>query len=368
MARVVIFSDLHSHPFKPYATILPNGMNSRLADAINCIKQIHEHAVALGADLVLFGGDMFHVRKTISVQAFNAVYQEMSKFAVDKIPVALIHGNHDQADKAGDQYSIYAFSSFLHVVDKPGWLLLNGADHKQTYAIMAVPYMEDVDHLKSITAEQCPYQDVHKIFLGHMGIQGAVVGSDFVYPGLYDPKIQDLRPEQFDAVYLGHFHKHQQLAKNAWYIGAPFQHNWGDREDSRGFLIYDTETKTHERILLKYPKFVQVTDKDVEESDTHGADLCEPDSFVRVLSHTAWSETQREEYRKHINARSLEIVPPKRDQAPVPNRLQVDPTVATSELLERYVHSGLINVDGLDENYLLQLGQELLQEVEEGQQ
>ena len=124
MAKILLWSDLHAHEFRPYSTILPNGMNSRLADAIECVNQIHGYSIKHDVDLVLFGGDMFHIRKNIAVQAFNEVFEAMSQFSLSKVPVLMLHGNHDQADKEGSVHSIHSFRTFLQIADKPGWVQL----------------------------------------------------------------------------------------------------------------------------------------------------------------------------------------------------------------------------------------------------
>lgn len=330
-------------------------------DAVNCISQIREHAVAIGADLVLFGGDLFHVRKHIPVRTFNAVYDEMARFSLEKIPIVMIHGNHDQVDKAGDEYSIYAFSSFLHVVDKPGWVYADGID-KTEYAIMAVPYTEDVEAVKQLVSEPCLNSSAHKIFLGHFGVQGALVGSDFVYPGTYDPNVTDLEPDRFDAVFLGHFHKYQKLAENAYYVGAPLQHNWGDTGEERGFLIYDTETCTHEFVPLKAPKFVRI-DWESEEADSSWGDT--KDSFIEIVSQEHWTAADKAKWKETLEARVLEVVSPKKKLTQEQeNRLQLVPTASVEDNVSKYVKQ-FGNVEGLDEGYLIQLGQEILQETEE---
>lgn len=361
MSIIVIFSDLHAHGFKPYATILPNGMHSRLADAVNCISQIYDYSVAIKADAVLFGGDLFHVRKTISVAAFNAVYEQMSRFATAHIPVTMIHGNHDQADRDGTVHSIHAFRSFLDVIDHPGWNQIRCVNTGETVHLLAVPYIENLLQLREIVNTSCPSSSTHKMMLAHLGIQGALIGSDFVYPNPFDAAVSDLNVTAFDSVYLGHFHLHQQLAPNAWYIGAPLQHNWGDRKDQqRGFLVYDTETGTHERVQLKAPKFVEVLDTE-QYNNTD-------DNFIRIVSTRKWDESEREECRLKLGARSVEITPPKFtvDKTVAP-RFEVDPSQSSEEILEKYVLSGMSNLDGLDENYLIQMGRDIMREVEESQ-
>jgi DNA repair exonuclease SbcCD nuclease subunit len=357
MAKLILFSDLHAHPFKQYATILSNGMNSRLMDAINCIAQVYEHAIAVGADVVLFGGDLFHVRKTIPVVAFNAVYEQMAKFVGSRIPVIMIHGNHDQADRVGNVHSIHAFRSFLEVIDKPGWNEVRCANGEELQ-LMAVPYIENIPQLQEAVSTPCPHPGAHKLLLGHLGIQGAKVGADFVYTNPHDAALSDLNVSAFDAVFLGHYHEYQQLASNAWYIGAPLQHNWGDRGSTRGFILYDTETRTHEHIPLTAPKFVQLA----EGEELVGGQ----DGFVRLVSSAPWTEVTREAARAKMGARSLEIVRPKdASLTATPQRMVIDPAQSPEEVLEKYVLSGATNLDGLDDNYLIQMGREIMREAEE---
>lgn len=363
MAKVILFSDLHAHAFKPYATLLPGGVNSRLRDAVSCIEQIHAYATQNQISAVLFGGDMFHVRKNIHVAAFNMVFEAMSRFAVSKIPVLMIPGNHDQADLVGDVYSVYSFSTFCDVVGKPDWHVVDaGAEALQ---VLAIPYIENAEHVRALTETTPPEPHLPKIQLSHLGVQGAVVGADFVYINKHDPTVEDLHPERFDAVYLGHYHLHQKLAPNAWYIGAPLEHNWGDRggAEPRGFLVYDTETRTHTRVPLRAPRFVVTAVPSVDYEPL--PELF--DNYVRVVSDQKFSVDQLEEMRRHHGMRSLEVVPTTKGliQCVHARRLEVDPRMSPEDLVRKYVESGLGDSDGLDESYLIQLGQEMLQEVEE---
>jgi DNA repair exonuclease SbcCD nuclease subunit len=369
MSKIVAFSDLHGHPFKAYATLLPNGRNSRLNDAVCVVQQVRDHALAIGADLVVFAGDMFHVRKNIPVTAFNLIYEELSRFPVMGLPTVMLHGNHDQADRFGEEYSVFAFGAFCTVFDKAGWLSVDTPSKRERIGILGVPYTEDLDHLRSVSAQLAPSDVDHKIFLGHFGIQGAKLGADFVYVNRYDATLKDFHSDQFDAVLMGHYHLHQQLAPNAWYIGAPLQHNWGDKNQRRGFVIYDTETRTVEHVPLIAPEFVELTEQQLEEReyDTIGDYICTPDSYVRLISDHIWSVPDQEKLKKQLEARSLEIIKPARKVSGQQPRLAVDPTMDAREVIDKYVHAGVVTTDGLDENFLIQLAHEIMQEVEERQ-
>lgn len=362
--RIVLFSDLHAHPLKPYATVLENGMNSRLADAISIIRQVRDVALSVNADLVLFGGDMFHVRRHIAVRAFNAVYEAMAEFALEKIPIVMIHGNHDQADRQGADYSIYAFQTFCTVIGKPGWYEVG--TKSQSVHLCAVPYMENIEHLRDVIEDKPVNLKVSsaphpQLFLGHLGIQGAKVGADFVYVNPHDPAITDLSMEKFDAGFLGHYHEHQQLpaSGNFWYIGAPMHHTWGDRDDpNRGCVVYDTEKRSFQRVPLKAPEFIEVSAKAGPSRDLE-------DSYVRVISDRVWSDDEREDFRQKSGARSVEVEQLSNGvQKAATPRLQIQPGSSYQDLVERYVRSGLVPADDLDPDYLMMLGLEILEEIE----
>jgi exonuclease SbcD len=367
--RVLLYSDLHAHPWKQYATILPDGMNSRLQDGINCLKQIIAFATTQNIDAVLFGGDLFHTRGRLSVQAFNAVFEAMAGFP-RAVPQLLIHGNHDQADKEGAVYSIHTLRTLTNVVDKAGWVELE-TKNGETLAVMAVPYTENVAHLRELVREPLPPMAgrnkglIPRILLGHLGVQGAKIGADFVYSNQHDAVIDDLNITGFDAVFLGHFHQHQQLAPNVWYIGAPMHHNWGDRHDpNRGFLIYDTRTRQVERGFLMAPQFCEMEeDQFLRAFNPHSGEL--DDAIVRIVTSKPWSEDTLRSYKEQTRARSFEAVTRVSDQTPVSKRVEITAGMSYPEILQRCIEEGVMPVEpGLDPDYLVQLGAEILAEVD----
>lgn len=350
--KIAIFSDLHAHQYKPYATILHNGMNSRLFDTIECVKQIVSYCVDLEVDLVLYAGDMFHVRRMISVQAFNAVYEALALFRIHKIPIVLLHGNHDQSDRLGNEHSIHAFRTFCTVVDKPGWIRASGKSGK-FYDIMAVPYTENVELIKQTINSS--HHVEHPIFLGHLGVQGCTVGSDFVYTNPHDIKISDLNQNLFEIGFLGHYHQHQKVGDNFWYVGATLQHTWGDVGQNRGFIVYDTDNGYFDHIKLKYPEFITVDKSELNNEFN--------DCFVRIVDDKPWSLDDLESAKNKLKCRSLEIVLSKNPISKVKgSRLDISTHTEFEELLEKYVKAGPQDYSNLDSDYLIQIGLEALRE------
>jgi DNA repair exonuclease SbcCD nuclease subunit len=363
MSKIVAFSDLHGHLFKAYATLLASGRNNRLQDAINVVRQVRDYAISIGATIVLFGGDLFHIRKHVPVVVFNALYEELAMFSAYGLKLVMIHGNHDQADRLGEEYSIYAFGAFAEVVDKAKWVYVD--DGAERIAVLGLPYWEQRDDIKRLCETEPEQEHDRRILLGHFGVQGAQVGADFVYTNPFDVEIADLNVKAFDLALLGHYHLPQQLAPNCWYIGAPLQHNWGDKHQARGYVSWDTATKDFTFVNSQMPQFVQLTDDEVEAALDHSAPPALPESYVRIETVKKYSESDREQLRKQYGWRSLEFVPPKSGKQVEAPRLAVDPMMGTGDVISTYVHSGIVSTDGLDENYLVQLAQEVMAEVEE---
>jgi DNA repair exonuclease SbcCD nuclease subunit len=361
MAKIVVFSDLHAHCFGPYSTVLEDGTNSRLQDALNVIEKVRQVANDVGADMVLFGGDLFHERRHIVTQAFSKVYEALSMFAVDRMPLFMIHGNHDQADKAGKFHALSPFGAFATVVDEPGWVTVQG---KNTLVdILAVPYIEDTNHLLDVVHEKAPDSSNPKIFLGHFGLDGAKLGADFVYSNSNEPVIGNIPTGRFDVGFLGHFHLHQQLAPNFWYVGAPMHHNWGDKGQARGLMVYDTETKEAKHVALtNTPQFIELTMEEFNGTWS-GSDPSVGD-YIRVISDKPWTEDKIEESRLFLKARSLEVVCSRVqvDEA-FEVRLDVEPGASYDEMVTEYVKSGLVDLDGLEEEWLVAVGHKILSEV-----
>ena len=53
---------------------------------------------------------------------------------------------------------------------------------------------------------------------------------------------------KFDTVFSGHFH-HKSDDGQIFYLGAPYEIYWNDCNDKKGFHIFDTETRSLERII-----------------------------------------------------------------------------------------------------------------------
>ena len=265
--KILVFSDLHAHPFKEGHTE-EDGINTRLKDCISVLDKVHALAIENGVDLILFGGDLFHTRKRVDTSAFTQVYAVLEEWT---IPAYFLVGNHDQYDRQGRVHSLQALPTNISVVDEPTVHLqadftpvnvLTGADpagKPPTVQICMIPYIHDtaefvkaLDECKAQVSEYAEYV----LLLAHVGIDGTKVGKGkYAYTIDSDVAIGDIEPELWDVVLLGHYHTAQSIAENVFYIGAPLQHGWADEGESRGCMLLDTDTREISRIRLDSPRF-----------------------------------------------------------------------------------------------------------------
>src|SRR5690606_26763288 len=157
----------------------------------------------------------------------------------------------------GNIHSVHPFSHLpgVHVIDEPGWV-----DTGLGVDILGIPYTENREHVAELCRSAAPNNDSTRLLLAHLGVQGAKVGADFVYTNEADCAVKDLNSKAFEFGFLGHYHIHQKLSKNVYYVGSPLQHNWGDRGQIRGFVEYDTKTKKLKHVECQAPKFVELED------------------------------------------------------------------------------------------------------------
>jgi DNA repair exonuclease SbcCD nuclease subunit len=359
--RVLLFSDLHAHQFKPYSTVLSNGLNSRFQDVLNILDQIRVIAGAEKVGLILFGGDLFHVRRVINVQTFNFVFEAIARLKLARkgspgCQLGLLVGNHDQTDRSGGIHSIYAFGAMVEVMDRIKWHTF--AVGQDRLNVLAVPYFGNKQEaLKQINeAVQSAQLQGPSILLGHFGISGALAGSNFVLVDKELMELEDIKPDQFDQVFLGHYHESQQLAPNVRYIGAPMHHNWGDFGQERGCLIWDTDSNRVDFIPLLYPSFVKMSLDELQ----HLPNVKVQGDFIRVFClhgvRPQGEEKVKDDLVNQLGARSVEFIDEAVENQKLAEAGPYQPGTDIETMIQHFVSS---NDGDLDPEMLIEAGLDL---------
>lgn len=310
----VIFSDHHAHtfPFGAKEELHESRffVNSRLRAAQAVIEEItmyvHKHKIKK----VFFGGDMFHTREVVPTVAMNLMYTAIERLSAFT-KVHMLTGNHDYADRAGDVHSLHTFHRIAEIHD---WSWQGNSEYTgkigDSVRYSFIPFTDDRAKATAAiaAASELTTPFVPHILLGHLGIQGAKVGSDFVLVSENDISMDDIPWDKFTACFFGHYHQHQQVFKNGWYVGASHQHNWGDANTTRGFLHVKVHVDSVSFTFVETaaPKFI-VSRLPVK---------VRPQDFVHLLSRVKYSMSEVAEIKEASGSQNCEViyVPPELDK------------------------------------------------------
>lgn len=268
-SKIAITADIHAHNWTQYARIDEYGYNSRLVEIADTLMWIGTKAHSMGCTSLLILGDLYHSWKAIDISVLHQISRVMYSL-VDMFEggVFILRGNHDTS-KSGDMSdSVSMFSGICAVSSVVDVWTVGGIEK-----IGCIPYTNDSEEVATIMRGFIK-KGVRKV-VGHLGITGGKVGpSDFELPG--NVSLASLCYDKFDWIILGHYHKQQLVAPGVWYVGAPLQHTWGDRNTKPGFFVVsDRDVSVVEN--TKSPRFVEVT-KDLSQ-------VC-PQDYVKVISPT----------------------------------------------------------------------------------
>jgi len=364
LIELVAFSDLHAHNYRYGSKRVPHPnagglFNSRLLDCVSVLRDIEKYCVDHVIKHVLFGGDLFHRRSVLHTDVFNVIHREFAR--MNQLHFTMLPGNHDYSDRTGHIHSLEAFSQLPHVdvLDKHKRYLFDPEDHSTCMAILPVPYTDDREEAKKRlehAGELAENQNVPTLLLAHLGMQGATVGSDYVLVSDSDIGVADVPYEKFTACLFGHYHQHQQLFRNGWYIGATHQHNWGDANTNRGFLhirVFDDRIE-FVQVPTSAPRFFNIQEVDPDAVEVH------PRDFVRYHTRAGGIRDVREVEQRYNN-HHVEII--EHNETEQEDLRLPEGTLEPRALVESWVSSKNTDKDSTEAK--IALGKELLAEAED---
>lgn len=222
----------------------------RYEDYFNAFNSIVEYACGSKIDVFLIAGDFFD-KKEIDPDVLERCEIILKKLESSEIPVVLIEGNHDNVSSGRES------DSWLVYLENKGLL-------KRPY----VCFEEDEYRFKSIQINDY-------IFYG-LGFQGAgvnevtiklseylsnedkdknivlihtAIGSDEFMPGAISTEALNALSDKALYVGGGHYHRHSCYpSANPFFFvpGSPEYWDLGEIGQNKGFIVFDTDTKTYE--------------------------------------------------------------------------------------------------------------------------
>ena len=271
--RVLLFTDLHVRA-------------DTLDRAIAVLDFVNQKATELEVDDVVFLGDFWDQRGVLSVRQVDRVMDAFDKWTHK---LRLIPGNHDQVTVDGTVHGLRIFEKYpnIEVIHEPC-----GTEDK-----LFLPWREGSEEQNAMF--ESPSCEGRTIF-AHAEATGASANNGHVMDGRFS--LADASKAR--AVYLGHFHKRQQIGDNVFYIGSPFEQNFGERDMPHGIALVTSEKiepewfevpgmPKHHRI--SYPDglddFLKVVPGDIVEVHAPSDETSAPTflkALTRPISGASW--------------------------------------------------------------------------------
>lgn len=334
--RLVHLSDLHLG-YRQYQRLTPGGINQREADVALACKRAIDATIALAPDFVLFGGDIFHTVRPTNPAILHA-FEQLARLrrALSGAEIVMVAGNHDTPRSSETGCILRLFAPLgIHVVDAEAERL---TFPERGVSILAVP-----DVLGDRPALIPDADARYNILLLHGEVEGmlpAAVGA--TDRSTVEITKEELGPERWSYIALGHFHVYRTIAPNAFYSGSldyTSANPWGELIEERatgvpgkGFIEYDLESGRHRfhpivpsRELVDFPALsargLTASDLDARIAELVGdcaggidgkivrlviRDI--PRHIVRELDHRQLREFRRRALHFQLDTRRPEVI------------------------------------------------------------
>lgn len=289
MSNLVVFSDFHAHIFHDFAKPDAEYVNDRFRAQMETLQKVFDIAREKEA-VLLFAGDLFHNRSKLEDIVFNNVYKVFAENP--DVRTYLLKGNHDAKNNTTDSphwLETFKYLDHVTVMDKAQ----SYTNVKHNIEFLALPYTDDTAHLKGKVpefVEEATDSGYHSILTAHVGVEGSEVGRhSHRLEGAFT--VQDLRPDVFDFVILGHYHKRQFLGgtDNMFYVGNTIQSSFSDEGQDKGVFYIDLDEDNAK------PEFIPITNKQFITLDSIDENTQEQvdNNYVRfILPHDQAQEVE----------------------------------------------------------------------------
>lgn len=252
----------------------------------------------LGIETVIHLGDAFDNRKSIDFFGLEwtkkVVLDPLSKYKVH-----LIAGNHDVYFKSTNRINspdlLLKQYSNITVYSDPSHVNVGGSE------ILFIPWINQENEEETLELIK---RSKSKVVMGHLELNGFEAYKGHV--------MEDGRESstfnKFKKVFSGHYHNRSDNEK-IYYIGNPYEIYFNDVDETRGFVIFDTETLEHYYVDNPYKMHYNLYYEDTPSQTLNAKEL--ENKIVRVIVRKKTQVRQFEKYIEKIhnsNVAELKII------------------------------------------------------------
>jgi DNA repair exonuclease SbcCD nuclease subunit len=301
-----------------------------------------------GITTVIHMVDAFDSRKSIDYQSLEwakrVVFEPLKNYEVQ-----MIVGNHDSYYKNTNNTN----SPQLLLKDYPNIKTYSSPTEIKVgnLDILLIPWIcieNEEQSLKMIKKTKA------KVAMGHLELQGFRVNSQIIMEHGLEANIF----KDFSKVFSGHYHTRSNNG-TIFYLGNPYQMFWTDVNDTRGFVIFDTETLEHTYIDNPYKMFhnIYYEDTNYQTFDTRKYE----NKIVKVIVRKKSDTKKFEKFIDKLyasNIAELKII--ENFDIQEPQEFEAFESEDTISILNRYIKEAEID---LDKSIIQKMMQEIYQEA-----
>ena len=282
-------------------------------------------------DAVIHGGDLKEALNPVDIRVVKFWVRAVRRIVATGVPFFINLGNHDQIGQSVDSthWLDVLRAAGARVAIKPRCVSV--ADGTLAF----LPYTRDKKRelrWAQILAEEVKAWKSPSVLIFHTDVQGAVL-TNYGTKVTVGNDVSALCFDSYTACFGGHLHQHQEVAGNGWYIGSPFCQDWGEANQRKGLLLWDSSWDEPKQFVTTIPHWY-----DAEYlADLPGLDgeprQPEPGAYIRsrieVTSKKITQQLRKEEDRlRKLYPDARLYVIPKLIQS---EKLEVELTGSTDE-------------------------------------
>ena len=282
---------------------------------------------------ILIGGDIFEKATKIHNEAFVPLFLKFMEMKNRGLNLFFILGNHDIYGSETNDSIVETFSPFGKVI-------------KDSETLSIDNHLYD---LLSYTKDKTKLPNRAKTLLTHLAI------TDFDFDNGYENTDDGFSPDDFshyDLVVSGHFHRHQEKG-NIVYAGSPYEKNFGEEGQRKGFIVVDKYNYTFYP-YKNAPRHLTIEVKDFDKYDYKNTFVQvkinkKVENFVK-LRHILYSRGAIEVRPSFIKEEEVEM-----------DEIKLDSSGSIVSTVKQYLND--IKINGIDNNKLIDLFSKITEEV-----
>jgi hypothetical protein len=178
--------------------------------------------------------------------SYNPIEARVLEFQVDRwtsitdngFDGIVLMGNHDRIGQYDDKRNWFGvFQAMgLAAISRPKLII------KDSVIFGCLPYIQNKKKLikaaETLWLKAKQYgRKKRKVLLFHCDVAGATLDNGF--PSQSTVTASSLLFHKWAYCFGGHIHKRQYLTEHSMYVGNPFCCDWGERNQDKGFVLYD---------------------------------------------------------------------------------------------------------------------------------